>query len=95
MISTTTLVILLGVVAIFGSQVNCAPSVMPTVCTVRQVNALPCMCCRKSCWYGMSEMTSGYFGNMPGERNDAEARFTIALMHECVKLECSEACSHR
>ncbi|EGT33099.1 hypothetical protein CAEBREN_05074 [Caenorhabditis brenneri] len=93
MVSATTLIILLGVATILGLQANAA--LMPSMCSDQEKDVLPCMCCKKSCWFGISEMTSNYFGHMPGERNDAEAKFAIAMMRECVKIECSDACSSR
>ncbi|CAL2048769.1 unnamed protein product [Caenorhabditis brenneri] len=93
MVSATTLIILLGVATILGSQANGA--LMASMCSDQEKDVLPCMCCKKSCWFGISEMTSNYFGNMPGERNDAEAKFAIAMMRECVKFECLDACSSR
>ncbi|EGT52501.1 hypothetical protein CAEBREN_23460 [Caenorhabditis brenneri] len=99
MVSATTLIVLLGVATILGSQVNAA--LMPSMCSDQEKDVLPCMCCKKSCWFGISEevevglqMTSNYFGNMPGERNDAEAKFAIAMMRDCVKFECLGACSY-
>ncbi|EGT52479.1 hypothetical protein CAEBREN_17121 [Caenorhabditis brenneri] len=92
MISQTKLVLLLGAVAIMAHEVNARISLMPPMCSTEEMSAWPCMCCRKACWYGVSEITTTYFGNIPGKRSDSEARLTIGMMSQCFNLECADVC---
>ncbi|CAA86410.1 neuronal small secreted protein [Caenorhabditis elegans] len=96
MISFIKATILVGLVAFLAcqnSQVGAASSLMPNVCNAGEETAMPCVCCKKACWFGIAEMTTAYFGHMPGERSDAEAKFTLAMMNQCFKLECNETCA--
>ncbi|PIC15757.1 hypothetical protein B9Z55_022611 [Caenorhabditis nigoni] len=83
---------LLIVVALATELANASSSVMPSMCSATEEASMPCVCCKKACWFGIAEMTTAYFGHMPGERSDAEAKFTLAMMHSCFKLECADSC---
>uniref|UniRef100_A0A8R1DWX8 Uncharacterized protein n=1 Tax=Caenorhabditis japonica TaxID=281687 RepID=A0A8R1DWX8_CAEJA len=74
-------------------QANAATTLMPAVCSAQEEASLPCVCCKKSCWFGIAEMTTAYFGHMPGERSDAESKFTLAMMRQCFVTECANACT--
>ncbi|CAL2049079.1 unnamed protein product [Caenorhabditis brenneri] len=91
MISFSKLVLVFGFLFALALQANAA--LMPNMCSVQEEEAAPCVCCKKGCWFGIAEMTTNYFGHMPGERSDAESRFALAMMSQCFKLECSEVCS--
>uniref|UniRef100_A0A1I7TZW1 Uncharacterized protein n=1 Tax=Caenorhabditis tropicalis TaxID=1561998 RepID=A0A1I7TZW1_9PELO len=92
MISSTKLAVVLGLVAILAIQAEAGSTLMPSMCSADEDAAMPCVCCKKACWFGIAEMTTSYFGHMPGERSDAEAKFTLAMMNQCFKLECSDSC---
>ncbi|CAI2357599.1 unnamed protein product [Caenorhabditis sp. 36 PRJEB53466] len=81
-----------AVLSTISAQASALPTVMPTVCTATEELALPCVCCKKACWYGITDMTTSYFGHMPGERTDAEAKFTLAMMRQCFAVECADVC---
>ncbi|EFO97321.1 hypothetical protein CRE_16771 [Caenorhabditis remanei] len=95
MISLFKLSAFMGLMAVLANQAttaDAASSIMPNVCTPQEEAGMPCVCCKKACWFGIAEMTTAYFGHMPGERSDAEAKFTLAMMNQCFKLECSDSC---
>ncbi|CAL2048750.1 unnamed protein product [Caenorhabditis brenneri] len=93
MISATKFVVVLGVMAIMNTQVSAIPTFLLNICSLDEQQVMPCTCCKKTCWYDTVEMATEHFGNMPGELNEAETRFTIGIMRQCIKAKCTDVCT--
>ncbi|CAL2048682.1 unnamed protein product [Caenorhabditis brenneri] len=93
MFSFIKFALFIAVFAVVAFQGDTGSFFLPITCSVQQQAVQPCFCCRRSCWVGIAQMTTKYFGNIPGERNDAEAMFALSMMRKCMENQCHALCS--
>ncbi|KAF8381033.1 hypothetical protein PRIPAC_70175 [Pristionchus pacificus] len=53
---------------------------------------MPCVCCKKNCWYTIASVATHELGHMPGEAGEAEAMATLRLIRACMISQCSDIC---
>ncbi|GMT10017.1 hypothetical protein PFISCL1PPCAC_1314, partial [Pristionchus fissidentatus] len=75
--------------------VSCNPAKplsAPASCGVDEYREMPCVCCKKSCWYTIASAATHELGHMPGEAGEAEAMATLRLIRACMIADCSDVC---
>uniref|UniRef100_A0A8R1DQ13 Uncharacterized protein n=2 Tax=Caenorhabditis japonica TaxID=281687 RepID=A0A8R1DQ13_CAEJA len=78
-------------VAVFA-VVYAAPQA-PTSCAIDERAQIPCVCCKKDCWYSIAAAATHELGHMPGEAGEREAMATLKLIRACMITECSGICT--
>ncbi|XGW03122.1 hypothetical protein V3C99_014818 [Haemonchus contortus] len=82
--------------ALIGIVVYSMPSSnTPEACTVEEHSRMPCVCCKKDCWYTIAAAATHELGHMPGEAGEREAIATLRLIRACMISECEAACVPR
>ncbi|CAI5455531.1 unnamed protein product [Caenorhabditis angaria] len=61
-------------------------------CTDAQQILMPCVCCKKECWFTATEMATEYYGHMPGTGGQSETQMTLQIMRTCMQDECGDVC---
>ena len=62
-------------------------------CSPSYRRQMPCICCKKDCWYTIASAASHELGHMPGEAGEQEALATLRLIRECMIEECGDICT--
>ncbi|CAL2044989.1 unnamed protein product [Caenorhabditis brenneri] len=88
----TMIAALLLVIVAVSDIVNAAPQA-PTSCAIDERAQIPCVCCKKDCWYSIAAAATHELGHMPGEAGEREAMATLKLIRACMISECSGICS--
>ncbi|ETN85337.1 hypothetical protein RB195_012763 [Necator americanus] len=63
-----------------------------TACTAEQHTEMPCLCCKKDCWYTIASAATHELGHMPGEAGEREALATLRLIRTCMITDCADIC---
>ncbi|VDP25156.1 unnamed protein product [Heligmosomoides polygyrus] len=79
-----------------GDTVSSAPSSKaPPACSVEEHSQMPCVCCKKDCWYTIAAAATHELGHMPGEAGEREAMATLRLIRACMVSDCADLCMPR
>ncbi|CAD6189953.1 unnamed protein product [Caenorhabditis auriculariae] len=62
-------------------------------CSVEAHLQMPCICCKKDCWYSVAAAATHELGHMPGEAGEREAMATLKLIRACMIADCAPICS--
>ncbi|CAB3397596.1 unnamed protein product [Caenorhabditis bovis] len=89
--SAIVALVFLAIIAV-SAVVNAAPQAPPTSCSVDERSNMPCVCCKKDCWYSIAAAATHELGHMPGEAGEREAMATLKLIRACMITECANVC---
>uniref|UniRef100_A0A158P7T2 Uncharacterized protein n=1 Tax=Angiostrongylus cantonensis TaxID=6313 RepID=A0A158P7T2_ANGCA len=68
-------------------------SVVPSyACSADDRTQLPCMCCKKDCWYSIAAAATHELGHVPGEAGEREALATLHFIRACMQTDCAAQC---
>ncbi|CAI2354699.1 unnamed protein product [Caenorhabditis sp. 36 PRJEB53466] len=82
---------LLFAILAVSAFVDAAPQA-PSSCAIDERAQIPCVCCKKDCWYSIAAAATHELGHMPGEAGEREAMATLKLIRACMIAECSGIC---
>ncbi|KJH53468.1 hypothetical protein DICVIV_00406 [Dictyocaulus viviparus] len=87
-----TFVCALIVVVVFAAT---SSETKPNACSAKEHMQIPCVCCKKDCWYTIASAAAHELGHLPGEAGEREALATLRLIRACMVNDCSAVCVHR
>ncbi|VDL71086.1 unnamed protein product [Nippostrongylus brasiliensis] len=67
----------------------------PQACSISEHEEMPCVCCKKDCWYTIAAAATHELGHIPGEAGEREALATLRLIRTCMVNECGSVCIPR
>ncbi|EYC07866.1 hypothetical protein Y032_0068g176 [Ancylostoma ceylanicum] len=92
--SSVQLAFLCAVLVVIVSS-SPSPPQPPKACTVEEHSEMPCICCKKDCWYTIASAATHELGHMPGEAGEREALATLRLIRACMISDCAGVCLAR